>query len=194
MSHISIVILFLSLGLDTLAVSLGLGLSGLPRPQWRRVGLTFAFFEGIMPIAGLAIGRGLSHAVGIWAGDIAAGLLILVGVLAIREAISDDDGDADHDEDPEPPNLRGAKLALTGLSVSLDELAVGFSLGALHAPVGPAIGYIAVQAFALTFVGLSLGQRVGRRLGDRAELVSGLVLTLLGIALLIEQWMGGHFL
>lgn len=65
---IAVVLLFLSLGLDTLAVAVGLGLSGLPRSQWRRVGLTFAFFEGLMPVVGLLVGHRLSHAFGVWGG------------------------------------------------------------------------------------------------------------------------------
>ncbi len=179
--------LFLSLGLDTLAVALGLGLGGLPRSRWLRVGLTFAFFEGLMPVAGLLLGHGLGRLLGHVAGYAAAVLLIVVGALAIREALA---GDDDEDQDEKALAVEGRALLLTGLSVSLDELAVGFSLGVLKVPLGPALAYIAVQAFALTFVGLALGNRWGGRLGDRAELVSGVVLTLLGVALLVGEATG----
>lgn len=180
-------LLFLSLGLDTLAIAIGLGLSGLPRSQWRRVGLTFAFFEGVMPIIGLVIGNHLSHAVGQWAGYGAAVLLVIIGAHEIKESLSDDDDD-------EPPSVEGGKLILAGLWVSLDELAVGFSLGVLRVPIGPALGYIAVQAFVLTFVGLSWGTRIGKRFGEKAELLGGVVLVLLGLALLINQLTGNRFL
>ena len=181
------ILLFLSLGMDTLAVALGLGLNGLPRARWARVGLTFALFEGGMPIVGLLIGGQLSAALGALATYIAAGILIVIGGLAIRESLSDTDAD-------EVPDVEGRKLLLTGLSVSLDELAVGFSLGVLQVPLGPALAYIALQALGVTFLGLLLGQRLGARLGSRAELVSGLVLAGLGIALLLEQSTGSHFL
>jgi len=185
---IASIVLFLSLGLDTLAVSVGLGLSGLPRSRWWRVGLTFAFFEGLMPILGLVVGARLGRAVGVWADYGAAALLILVGVLAIREALSDDD------DDDRATSVEGRQLLLTALSVSLDELAVGFTLGVLHVPVGPALAYIAIQALGVTFLGLSFGRRIGGRLGERAELVSGIVLTLLGVALAVNAAMGGHLL
>ena len=71
---------------------------------------------------------------------------------------------------------------------------MGFSLGVLHVPVGPALAYIAVQALAVTYLGLSFGRRIGGRLGERAELVSGIVLTLLGVALAVNAAMGGHLL
>lgn len=179
------IILFASLGLDTLAVSLGLGLSGLARNRWLKVGFTFALFEGLMPVIGLLIGAGLSRTLGAVAQYVAAILLIILGVRTIREAMSDDDDD-------ENPLADGKSLLLAGLSVSLDELAVGFSLGVLHVAVGPALAYIAVQAFVVTFIGLSLGWKLGKHLGERAELISGGVMLLLGLVLLADRFFGAH--
>ena len=181
--------LFFSLGLETVAVAVGLGLAGLPRRHWLKVGLTFALFEGGMPVLGLLIGQGLSATLGEVAAFLAAILLIGVGALAIREALTGDD-----DDHMTLPDITGRRLLLTGLSVSLDELAVGFSLGVLAVPIGLALAYITIQAFALTFIGLAAGGRVGRHLGERAELVSGIVLVLLGVALLISEATGAQFL
>jgi len=179
-------ILFISLGLDTLAVAVGLGLAGLPRARWLRVGLTFALFEGLMPVVGLLVGQTLSSTLGAIATYAAALMLIVIGGLAIREALSDDDAPAV----AAAPAFAGRQLLWMGLSVSLDELAVGFSLGVLHVAIGPALAYIAVQALAVTFMGLALGQRLGARLESRAELASGIVLALLGVGLLVEQVTG----
>ncbi len=187
---IATAIIFLSLGFDTLAVSLGLGLSGLPRSRWVRVGLTFACFEGLMPIVGLLVGQRLGTALGEIAAYVAAAILIVIGGLEIREAIlGDDDEIVGH---PEAEKMR--PLMLMGLSVSLDELAVGFALGVLNVPLGPALAYIALQAFVLTFVGLQLGQRLGHHFGERAELAAGIVLALLGVALAISEVTGSHFI
>jgi putative Mn2+ efflux pump MntP len=188
-------IIFLSLGLDTLAVSLGLGMAGLPRQRWVRVGLTFACFEGLMPIIGLLIGHQLGSLLGEVAAYIAGGILVIVGGLEIREAVFEKDAD-DRDDLPAtvPTEEKQHPLILTGLSVSLDELAVGFALGVLDVPVGLALGYIAVQAFVLTFIGLQLGRRLGHHLGEHAELAAGIVLALLGVALAINEITGSHFL
>lgn len=188
---IATAIIFFSLGLDTLAVSLGLGLSGLPRSRWVRVGLTFALFEGLMPIVGLLIGQRLGTFFGEVAEYIAAAILIVIGALEIKEAFTDDDDD-DEPITLAPTGETQRPLVLVGLSVSLDELAVGFALGVLHVSIGLALVYIAVQAFALTFVGLAIGQRLGRRFGERAELAAGIVLALLGVALLVSAITGTH--
>ncbi len=187
---IATVIIFFSLGLDTLAVSLGLGLSGLPRARWARVGLTFALCEGLMPVVGLLIGQRLGAFLGEIASYIAAAILVVIGGLEIKEAVM---GDDDDDDAPMRTGERARPLLLVGLSVSLDELAVGFALGVLHVAIGLALAYIALQAFALTFVGLMIGQRLGRRFGERAELAAGIVLALLGIALFVSDLTGTHF-
>lgn len=201
-----------SLGLDTLAVALSLGIAGLARSQWIRVGLTFAFFEGAMPVVGLVIGQRLSGFFGEIAGYAAAGILIVLGGLEIREALLEADDErsgrtllvAVAGLEPgglDPAALPPGKLTSTwhamisrGLSVSLDELAIGFTLGVLQAPIAPALAYIALQAFGVTFLGLWLGRRVSVRLGEYAELAGGILLVLLGIALVLGEATGLNWL
>ncbi len=189
---IATALIFLALGLDTLAVALGLGLGGLPRARWLRVGLVFACCEELMPLAGLLLGLGLGARLGAFATDAAAGILLVLGGLAIREALQDDDDD----DGPDRAALaeRPRALVLAGLAVSLDELAVGLALGVLQVPLGPALAYLALRAFVLTFSGLALGTRLGARLGGRAGLVAGVVLTLLGLAVLLSETTGRHVL
>jgi putative Mn2+ efflux pump MntP len=174
--------LFLSLGLDTLAVSIGLGLSGLGRRQQLRYGVSFALAEGLMPLVGFLLGSMVAQAVGDVASFAGIVVLLAVGVYAIREAMRE-----------EPPDYREVsswRLVLLSLSVSLDELAVGFSLSLFGVPVPLAIAYIAAQAFVVTIVGIRLGARLGELLAERAELVSGLALTFLGLLLLAEKLRG----
>jgi hypothetical protein len=42
-------------------------------------------------------------------------------------------------------------------------VSLGVSLGMGHAHLGFALGFIAIQAFALAFVGLALGRRLGAK-------------------------------
>jgi manganese efflux pump family protein len=185
LAMIATIALFVSLGLDTFAVALGLGMKGFPRRRWLNIGLTFALFEGLMPAIGLLVGRTLTGALGDAASYAAGGILVALGAWEIREAIGDDD------------RSRGdTELALTrstlllGLSVSLDELAVGFALGVVGSSLGIALTYIALQAFAITFLGLAIGARVGKRLQERAELVAGILLIVLGVGIVIGTRMG----
>ena len=186
--------IFISLGIDTFAVALGLGLSGLPRARWVRIGVTFACFEGLMPLVGLLIGQRLGTVFGGYATYIAATILVGIGIVELRESLTDDDNDDNADAPALPSPMRSRPLVLIALSISLDELAVGFALGVLHVPLGPALVYIALQAFALTFVGLFVGQRLNAQLQERAELAAGVVLLVLGIALFLSELTGTHHL
>lgn len=182
---IAILVLFASLGLDTLAVSIGIGVRGIPRHRWLRIGLVFALCEGLAPVIGLLVGRQLTGHFEDIAAYAAGGLLVLLGSWEISEALQDDDR---VEASLDVGSVR--TVLLVGLSVSIDELAIGFALGALRVPIGLALGYIAVQAFLLTFLGLWLGSRVSRMLGERAEMAAGILLLLLGIALIIAQLSG----
>ena len=96
---------------------------------------------------------------------------------------------AEEDDDQRLLGMTGsgpmAAIAL-GASISLDELAIGFSAGLLRLPVVPMVIAIAVQAFVVTQVGLRLGGRIGRRLRERTESIAGLALLALGATLLIQ--------
>ena len=87
-------------------------------------------------------------------------------------------------------SAQGLSLVGLALSVSLDELAVGFSFGILRIALAPALVAIALQALLLSLCGLWLGSRVGRALGERAEMLAGLRLCLLGIALAVGRLTG----
>jgi putative Mn2+ efflux pump MntP len=192
MGDVRLLPLVLSLGADTFAVSVALGLLPLPLRARLRLALVFAAAEGLMAAAGLLLGRPLGVAAGRCGVYLAAALLVATGAWMMREGLERDDGPEGREE--EAMLLRassgGLPLLAAALSVSLDELAVGFSFGVLRLPVAPALVVIALQAFCVSLLGLWLGRRVGAAVGQRAELLAGLVLCLLGVALAIARLAG----
>jgi len=174
-----LVALIIPLGLDTFAVCAALGMAGLPRRQRLRVSALMTAFEGGMPLVGLALGAPLGHALGKDADYIAAAVLIAVGLYM---ALADED---------EPDGRRLASVhgwgaVALGISISLDELAIGFTLGLLRLPVALVIALIAGQAFVMSQLGLRLGARVSGRLREGAEKLAGATLVVLGTVLVIE--------
>ena len=185
--------LILSLGLDTFALSTTLGIAPLSRRARLRLALTFALAEGLMPAVGLLIGRPLGEAVGRWDVYAAAALLVVTGLWMLREGLAEDDERSSGDERAQIRRLasvQGLSLVGLALSVSLDELAVGFSFGILRIALVPALVAIALQALLLSLCGLWLGSRVGHALGERAAMLAGAVLCVLGIALAVGHLTG----
>ena len=75
----------------------------------------------------------------------------------------------------------GWTLFTTALSISLDELAVGFSIGLVGVPVALTIILVALQAFAFTILGLTFGSNLKKYLGEWSEKLAGMILGLLGL-------------
>jgi putative Mn2+ efflux pump MntP len=84
-------------------------------------------------------------------------------------------------------DARGTGLLLLGLSVSLDELAIGFTLGLLHVPVIPVLVLIAVQTVVVSQLGMRLGTKLSERFRERAERLAALVLALLGVGVVVQR-------
>lgn len=66
-------------------------------------------------------------------------------------------------------DARGRAAVLRGVSVSLDELAIGFTLGLLQLLIVPVLVAITVQAFVVSQLGLRLGRRLSERFREAAE-------------------------
>jgi putative Mn2+ efflux pump MntP len=82
---------------------------------------------------------------------------------------------------------RGLAAIGLGVSISIDELAIGFTIGLLHFPVLVILVLIGIQTFVLTQLGIRLGQRIGERIREGAERLAGVALAALGLVLLLEK-------
>jgi putative Mn2+ efflux pump MntP len=175
----------LPLGLDTLAVSAALGMIGLAPGHRARVSALFTAFEAGMPLIGLSLGAPLGHAIGKAADYLAIAVLLALGLQTMfsREQ-------HEHDRLAELSQPRGLRALLLGLSISLDELAIGFTLGLLRLPAALVIAVIALQTFLITQLSLRLGSRITARLREVAGVLAGVALTALGIGLLLERLLG----
>jgi putative Mn2+ efflux pump MntP len=192
---LALLLVAVSLGLSNFAASVGLGASGVDRRTRLRVGLVFGFFETAMPIIGLLAGRGAAGALGHATRWLGAGLLIATGVYSLvqalrsaRDAASSGTPSETPPSEP-PPNVpppsepqRLGPLLVTGLALSIDNLAVGFALGAVHVSLPVAVIVIGAVSVTLSLLGLELGHRLSTRIGGRGEILGGLVLIGVGIA------------
>jgi manganese efflux pump family protein len=174
----------LPLGLDSFAVAAAVGATGKPTgPARWRISALFMIFEAGMPLIGLAVGAPLARAVGDVADYLAAAAVIAVGGWMLLHS-------NDEREEEQAGRLVAAHgLALIGLgvSISLDELAIGFSLGLARLPTVPVIVAIGAQAFAAAQLGLRLGARIGERFREAAERLAAVALIALGLFLIAKR-------
>ncbi len=144
-----------------------------------RMSLVLAGFEAGMPVVGIAAGHALGGAVGSIADVVAAAMLVALGAYLLAAS--------DESEAVRARLLaRAHGLALIGLGVaiSLDELAIGLSIGLLDLPVVAALVLIAAQAFVAAQLGVRLGARIGETMRERTEQAAALALISVGLVLL----------
>ena len=177
-----LVALVIPLGLDTFAVAAALGALGVSATARSRITLLFTAFEAGMPLIGLALGAPLGHAIGSTADYIAIAVLLAFGLYTLLGS-----GDDETEKVSQLAQLRGGAALLLGVSISLDELAIGFTLGLLRLPAGLVIVLIGAQAFVVTQLGLRLGERLSEGLREGAERLAGFALTALAVVLLLEK-------
>jgi putative Mn2+ efflux pump MntP len=175
--------LIVPLGLDTFAVAAALGLAGLPPAARLRVSVLFTAFEMGMPLVGFFGGRLAGNAVGQAADYLAIAILIALGLFMLRPG-----GDkGDEQRIRTLARTRGLAAIGLGISISLDELAIGFTIGLFELPIALVIVLIGLQTFLLAQLGLRLGMRVGERIREGAERVAGMALAGLGLLLLLQK-------
>ena len=178
---IELFLIGVGLSMDAFAVSIckGLAAKNVRREQPVIAGLYFGGFQALMPLAGYLLGsrfQSMIQRVDHW---IAFVLLALIGANMVRES----QGEAEHLDDSFTP---GTMLPLA-VATSIDALAVGVTFAFLNVRIIPAAALIGVTTFALSAIGMRLGNVFGARYQARAELAGGIVLILMGVKILLEH-------
>ena len=93
-----------------------------------RVSVLFTVSEAAMLLIGLALGAPLGRAIGDTADYVAIAILLSFGLYTLLAT------DQDEQQLSQLAEARGPRALLLGLSISVDELAVGFTLGLLRLP------------------------------------------------------------
>jgi putative Mn2+ efflux pump MntP len=179
---LKLILFVLPLGLDTFAVAAALGMRGLPPSARLRVSLLMSSFEMAMPVVGLLVGRALGKLVGDAAEYLAIGMLAVLGVWMLLH-----EDEAESEQVGRLASGHGLVLLALGLSISLDELAIGFTIGLLHLSLWLAVILIGAQAFLFAQIGLRFGARLNETLPERAEQLAALALLGLAFLLVVEK-------
>ncbi len=174
---VALLLVALAVGLGNFSAAGALGMSGAGSRRLE-IAVVFGVFEAAMPLVGLLLGDSVAHGLGGRTNLVAGLVLCLAGIYALvqgRRADERADGAAGSDG----PGF--GRLVVLAAALSIDNLAVGFALGAYHFNVIVAALVIGVVSVGLTLVGLELGSRLGARLGEWGERAGGFLLIVIGV-------------
>lgn len=184
MGIFALFLLAVALSMDAFAVSVckGLAMKRATVKHGLICGAWFGGFQALMPLLGFLLACQFAEAIQAFDHWIAFGLLALIGVNMLREAL-----ESGGDEAPDA-DMSCKTMFLMAVATSIDALAVGISLAMVgNVNMVLAVSLIGATTFVLSAVGVKVGSLFGARYEKRAELIGGVILILLGVRILAEH-------
>lgn len=181
------IMLGVGLAMDAFSVSLA---NGLEEPDMRPakmcgIAAVFGIFQALMPLAGWTCVHTVVKIFNSFSSIVPWIALILLGYIGVKmllEGIKNKNGSGDQPQ----KKLTVSILFFQGIATSIDALSVGFTIadyGFLMAILCSLI--IAVVTFIICMAGLELGKRFGVALSDKASILGGVILIVIGVEIFI---------
>lgn len=176
----SIIALGIGFSADAFAVAIckGLGTQKVKRSQSVLVGLWFGFFQALMPLIGYFIAGSFLRYIEAFDHWVVFGLLLIIGANMIFESFKEDE---EYCSCFSPKSMFPLALA-----TSIDALAGGVAFKVDGTNIWLAITFIGTITFAISWVGVYVGNKFGKKYKKTAEIIGGIILILIGIKALIE--------
>lgn len=186
-----LLLLAVGLSMDAFAVSVCKGLA-MKRVRLREAaicGVWFGGFQALMPMIGYLLGARFEKYVDRYSSWIAFILLALIGANMIREALGGE-------EEETSAGLDAKTMLLMAIATSIDALAVGITFACVPVTLIAssvlvntilAVCIIGVTTFAISCVGVRIGNAFGTRFKAKAEIAGGVILILIGLKILLTH-------
>lgn len=168
-----------ALSMDAFAVSAvsGMSIKNISRGDKLLLATAFGGFQGLMPLLGYFAGSLFAAFMSRFAPYIACLLLVGVGGKMIYDALR---GEAEPLAAITPP-----LVLVQAVATSIDAMAVGVSLAAAgQVNIWQAAAVIAATTFCLTLIAVELGRRAGALLAEKAGVLGGVILLIIGLKML----------
>lgn len=179
-------LLGLGLSMDAFAVSICKGLC-MKRVNIRQaliIALFFGGFQALMPLLGYLLANSFAKYIQIVDHWIAFVLLAFIGGKMIFDVVrGDDEGDAC--DCCKPFSIK--EIFVMAIATSIDAAAAGIALAMSGDNIWLNISFIGVVTFLMCIGGVFIGNKFGTRLKDKASILGGVILILLGLKILLEH-------
>lgn len=157
--------------------------------RFMRMPLFFGLFQFGMPLAGYFVGGIAAELIEKYAGIVSLVILGFIGLnmlysgyKALKEdASEEDEEEAQQDAQQGATTLSYGKLVFQAVATAIDAFAVGVSFRAHSVDILVASALFGIITAILCTIALFIGKKLGSLLGDRAEMVGGIVLILIGL-------------
>lgn len=186
---LTIILVAIVLGADAFSLSLGMGIKGVSRSYELRFAGMVGISHVLMPLIGLGLGLAAGKLLGIWAARLGAVVLTYIGGDMIKhgyrsihpQILKFSEAREALEEDTISTNEGWISLLILTVSVSIDALTVGFSLGTVKMPLFITVLITGVVAGSMTWLGFGGGKIFSRLVGSYAQILGGIILVALAV-------------
>lgn len=184
MSLSELILISVGLAMDAFSVSVckGLSMKRLDLKGGLITALFFGVFQGLMPVIGYCLGSRFEKIISSYSHWVSFVLLAFIGGKMIWEVLKH----GDDEEKSKEYRLDLKELFILAVATSIDALAVGIVFAAEKTNLLFSVSVIGIITFALSFLGVFIGNKFGSRYEKYTEFVGGTVLVLIGVKLLFE--------
>ena len=182
MGIIELLLISISLSMDSFAVSIckGLSMKKFDIKKGIVIGLYFCIFHVLMIVFGYTLGNVFENIINSIDHWIAFILLLIIGLNMIKEAILEEDDSSNDKTDIK------TMLPLS-LATSIDALALGITFSFFKVNLLLSILLIGSIVFIVAVIGTKIGNRFGRKYESKAQILGGIILILIGLKILLEH-------
>lgn len=179
------VLLGVGLAMDAFSVSLANGLNepDMSSKKMSAIAGVFALFQAAMPMIGWICVHTLIQyfkSFQKFVPGTALILLLLIGGDMLMEGIKKGN------EEAEKSKLGIAVLLLQGVATSIDALSVGFTIAEYGFLMAAACALIiSVVTFVVCMAGLAIGKKFGTKFSNKASILGGIILIIIGIEIFV---------
>jgi putative Mn2+ efflux pump MntP len=184
---LSLVLIGLGLSADCFAIAISTSIANKNLPFFHvgRISLTFGTFHTLMPAIGWLVGISVVQFIGGFDHWVALALLGIIGGKMIWNAVR---GRKKEDGGMDITNVkRIVPLLIIGVATSIDALAIGLSFAFMKANVLISCITVGVTVAIVAFTGFFVGRKAGSLVGNRAEIVGGLILVAIGVKVAVDH-------
>ena len=177
---ISTFLIAVALAMDAFSVSMTKGFTqkDLTNSQILYYGLFFGGFQALMPILGYFCGNVIASIVASLTPIVGFILLLAIGLNMIRESLSSGDEDI-------KDYFSFKEVTLLAIATSIDAFAVGITIALINDPILISSAIIGIVAFIFSIAGIFIGKKLGDYVGDKFQILGGVILILIGIKILL---------
>lgn len=180
MGLFGIILLAIGVAMDAFAVSICKGITikeGLNKKAVI-VATWFGIFQGLMPLIGFFFIDTVNHYLNGFEEYIIFALLSYIGISMLVESFKSEEIDS---------SLNFKEMLILSLATSLDALSVGMTISLMKVDIFLSVAVISLITFCFSFVGVKIGNKFGDKYKNKAEIVGGVILILIGIKILLEH-------